>query len=147
MVASGMHRTPVHPFRHVRYLCFDEEKWCWRTVQWLNVTLCHNKQPRAQWLAVLGELGHGSHGTVWHACTASGIGCAIKFQRRDEKDAEDRLRQECDRWNKHNIHKPFAAKVVPLAGKLAMMMPYMHKLSNSGIPLTLPNFRTNVCAR
>lgn len=130
MIASTKCRVHLDPFRRDTYLCFHEEKWSWLTVQWSNKKLTHSKEPKAEWFAMLGELGHGSSGTVWHACTAAGIGCAIKFQRRivDEAEAEERLQQECDRWNQHNIYKPFKAKVVKLAGKSALLMPYMHKI-------------------
>ncbi len=129
MVASAKGRAPIQPFGRHTYLCFYPDTWTWLSVQWSNTKLVHTREPKATWFIMLGEVGHGGFGTVWHACTAAGVGCAIKFQRRNDEDAEMRLQRECDLWNRFNLARPFDAKVIKLAGKAALLMPYMHKMS------------------
>jgi hypothetical protein len=125
------------------YISINQEQWCWVKIKFNdNFTVRRQALPRSKTLVILADLGGGVDGRVWRACSAAGLGCCIKFARRSNRqdsqehdNTPDTLDTELANWIA--LHGETSAKIIILAKRRALMMPYLDAVSNENTDVNL----------
>jgi len=104
-----------------------EEGWTWIGEQ--EIVENEDKMPSRQVrnFVLLEDFGSGRDGRVWKACSLKGEVCVIKFAlprsvNETIDDRKERLEKECQYW--HDVWGETKARVIPLAGDYALVMPF-----------------------
>lgn len=133
-VLRKMHASPIEQVKLIDdsrlYIVMTPDQWVWHAPKWKGFELTHSKLPKQTEAAeffLLRELGSGRDGSVWHACTRSGRGCALKFSKAHD-DAEGALTLECANWKRINseFNQIHQVRVLKLGDRWCLLLPYLH---------------------
>jgi hypothetical protein len=121
---------PAEPFNFSddrRFACLTRDSCFWKPLR--NVTLNWNAFPRTtQNLFLIEDLGKGSSGHAWLACSSSGSVCVLKFPHRRPHDptvepVKVALEREKENWIAVYPQHKDRVKVVVLNSRDVLMMP------------------------